>query len=225
MKTLKSLSWPLLLAWALLFVALLNDARAEPRIEAGVGMSRTNPQPNGTWYQEGFPYTLDLTKKSFYLGLREQITPTVSAHINYVNFGVLHADAMATPVDANYDPVSQSCIGPCVAQSHFVGSGRSDGVKFALQWNPNGFGLIGGLFVFKPRWQTTVYNWTWAADVPTRTIEHSIKSQWVVRPVIGVAYRKDAWEMRLEQYFNKPYSSTETGIARSTTMLTLGYTF
>lgn len=207
-------------------VVLCLPARAW-NLEGGMGFSQTQRQPNGTWYQEGFPYALDLRKSSWFMGVREQITPTISAHVAYVSFGILHADAIATPVDANYNPATHSCIGPCVAQSRFVGSGRSDGLKIAAEWRPDGdgFGLIGGLFLFRPRWHTTVYNWTPAYDVPPRTIEHSIKQRWTIRPVIGVAYQNDNWTIRLEQYFNKPYDSTNTGIAKSTTMLSLGFSF
>lgn len=207
-------------------------------LEAGLGFSKTEKQPNGTWYQEGFPYTLDLKKKSFYIGARHQIRPDLSAHINYVHFGVLHADAIAT-TDDNYDPATHGCVGgKCVAQSHFVGSGLSDGIKFAAEWDPyeNGFGLIGGLFLFHPRWCTTVYDWTLSTDMPPSTIQHCIKNRWTIRPVIGVAYRVKetgpgwmSWfkgaEFRLEKYYNAPYDSSNTGIGKSTIMLSVGFPF
>lgn len=210
-----------------IFLALCAMTAHAVEFEAGLGVAQTQRQDNGTWYQEGFPYSLDLTKKAFYLGVREQITPTVSAHVDYVNFGILHTDAIAT-TDDNYDPVAHGCKGTCVAQSHFVGSGRSDGLKVAAQWMPGGdkgFGLIGGVFLFKPSWKVTVYDWTLAYDMPPRTIQHSIQSRWTLRPVIGVSYRIDRFDLRLEHYFNKPYDSVNTGITKSTTMLSLGYSF
>lgn len=210
-----------------LILALCALSAHAVQFEAGLGVSHTQPQPNGTWYQEGFPYQLDLNHASWYIGVREKIDDRLSVHVDYVSFGIIHADAIATPVDANYNPATHSCVGGCVAESRFVGSGRSDGLKVAAQWAPNdnGFSLIGGLFVFRPRWHTMVYNWTPSVDIPPRTIEHSIKQRWTVRPVIGVAYRKGGWELRLEQYFNKPFDSTDTGLTKGTTMLSVGYSF
>lgn len=213
------------LIFAMLSALCINAGAVE--LEMGLGVSRTQPQPNGTWYQIGFPYTLDLTKTSWYIGVREQVTPDWSMHADYVSFGVLHADAIAT-TDADYNASTHACNAtPCIAQSHFVGSGRSDGIKLAAQWKPEGqgFGLIGGLFLFKPRWHTTVYDWTISRDMVPSTIEHSIKQRWTARPVIGISYTADRWQLRVEQYFNKPYDSTNTGLARGTTMLSVGYSF
>jgi len=212
---------------ALIAAALTALAANAVEFEAGLGISQTHKQPNGTWYQEGFPYSLDLRKKSFYLGVRHQLTPQFSIHADYVNFGVLHSDAIATPGDSNYDAVNHSCVGACVAQSRFVGSGRSDGLKVAANWmpRPDGFGVIAGAFLFKPSWAVTVYDWKQSADQPGQTIQHSIQSKWVLRPVVGINYRIDKVDIRLEHYFNKPYSSSETGITRSTTMLSVGGVF
>jgi hypothetical protein len=148
-----------------------------------------------------------------------------------VNFGVLHVDAIATPVDSNYNPANKPpCNGPCIAESRFVSSGRNEGVKLAVNWSPwsenqEGFGAIAGVILFRQPWNTTVYDWKQSADTQGITIQNSIKKVWTLRPVIGVAYKKDQWEVRLEQYFNKPYSSVNTGITKSTTMLSVGYSF
>ena len=211
-----------LLAMAL--AALLCPLAGAWQVEGGVGYSHTTPQPNGTWYQEGFPYKLDLNKASWYVGVKDKIDEDKVLHINYVSFGIIHADAIAT-TDDNYNATTHSCNGKCVAQSHFVGSGRSDGLKIAVEKLNGNWGFIGGGFLFKPRWHTTVYDWTLAYDMPPRTIEHSIKQNWTLRPMVGVAYHVDSWEVKLEHYFNKPYDSTNTGLTHGTTMLSLGYSF
>lgn len=219
-----------IIATAVCSIGLLCSANAL-EFEGGIGVANTQPQPNGTWYQEGFPYSMDLTKKAFYIGVKEKIAPNASVHLDYVNFGVLHVDAIATPVDSNYNPANRPpCNGPCIAESRFVSSGRSDAIKLAVNWSPwsenqEGFGVITGAILFNQGWGTTVYNWKQSKDSPGITIQNYISRRWTLRPVIGVAYKKDQWEVRLEQYFNKPYSSVNTGIAKSTTMLSVGYSF
>lgn len=209
---------------------LIGSANAL-EFEGGIGIAKTSPQPNGTWYQEGFPYTMDLTKKAFYIGVKHKVAPNASVHIDYVNFGVLHVDAIATPVDSNYNSLNKPpCNGPCVAESRFVSSGRNDGIKLAVNWSPwsvnqEGFGVISGVILSNQGWDTTVYNWKQSADSPGITIYNHIKREWVLRPMFGVAYKMDQWEVRLEKYFNKPYSSVNTGITKSTTMLSVGYSF
>ena len=210
-------------------LAIAPVAYAEPRIEFGLGYAQGHKMPDNTWYQKGFPYSMDLRSASWSLGVTDDITPTLRYHVKYVAFGVAKTDALATPVDDNFlAGATPPCKGECVAVSRFVGSGRSDGIAAMLEKHTTGeieYGVSGGLFVFQPTWDVTVYNWKQRAEDPGITIQHSIKKNIVVRPVVGFNVRKGDWDFRVEHYFNKAFSSAETGVVKSTTNVSVVYRF
>jgi hypothetical protein len=70
--------------------------------EIGVGVSKFSLTENGTWYQEGFPYGVNLYSPAISLGIKADITDSVSIRAGYENLGQVTSSALASASDANY---------------------------------------------------------------------------------------------------------------------------
>jgi hypothetical protein len=207
------------------------SAFAAPQIEVGLGFAAAQKEADGTWFQEKFPYQVDLRTKTWSIGVTDDINEDWRWHVAYVNLGKYSADAIAT-TDADYNPnKTPACNAtPCVAQTRFVGNGTTNGLKATAEWHTKGdiqYGVSFGLFAFKPTWDEVLTDWT---DSPTRPVVpgplyHSIQSKWSVRPTFGVGIRKGDWEGRLDYYNTHTYSSQDVTIMKSVTTLSLIYRF
>ncbi len=202
---------PLKFLAALLLAALTTAAHAAS-FEAGIGASQFDTSGNTVWYQQGFPYSLSLRSHALMLGVTGDLTPRVAWHVDYVNLGGVHTDAIATPVDSNYNPATQSCNGPCVAQSRFVGNGADQGFTATLEphidWRGWRFGAEAGVFLSLPTWEVTVYNWKLDPSQPSQTITASHRVHWQRGPVIGVSIARGAWGLQIRRYFDATTGDT-----------------
>jgi len=176
-------------------------------LEVGIGFNNAHIAPNGTWYQEGFPYSVNLKSKIWSIGVSDDINRNWKWRVEYVNLGIFRSDAIATPVDANYNPNNNPpCNGPCVAESRFVGNGSANGISTLVEYHTTGdiqYGISGGINWSYKIWRESVYGWTWSRDVPGKTIDVSIPERLTPNLTFGVSIKKENHELRLDQYFNR----------------------
>lgn len=202
------------------------------RVEGGIGYDYGVVQGNGIWYQEGFPYTLNLNHPTWMVGITGKVNRYMDWHIDYQNLGISRSDSLDTPDDANYNPAnSPPCNGPCVAISNYVGSGSANGIKLLLDFHtletPHKpvFGVSVGPYIFKPIWRETVYNWKGAADQPGRTITWSTENKFLTGNVVGVFMRYDDLELRLERIVARCTPAGQECLWKSFTNLSVIYRF
>jgi hypothetical protein len=206
-------------------------AFAGPSVEVGLGYASAQPYPTGTWYQEGLPYTLNTKSKTWMIGVTDDINQNLRWHVDYVNLGHYSSDAIAT-TDPDYNPsLSPPCnASPCVAQTRFIGSGTTNGVKATLEYHTKGdieWGFSAGVFAFKPIWNETLYNWTDSSTRPVvpGPLYHSVSNPITFRPTLGVSAKKGNFETRLDFYNTQSYGAENATLMRINYTLTLVYHF
>lgn len=217
-------------AWALIFAA---SAAHAVDFEMAVGASKYSDVGNMTWYQEGLPHDLRLVTPAIQVGATGAITSWLDWHAGYAYLGQVKTDAIATPDDANYDPVAKQCRGECIAHSRFMRSGDVHGIYLTLEphvdykgWR---FGVHAGPFLHVSRWKMRVDNWIPAVGHEPRTIEVSHKSKIGLGAVVGVSMSRGNWSVQYQRFYDKPKSDEPNGdfppIWRHTDMLSVRYRF
>ena len=197
--------------------------------EAGVGASTFDDHGNGTWYQEGFDHTLKLKSPALMVGLTGEATNWLRWHADYVYVGTVSSNALATPVDSNYNQQTHACNGSCVAMSRFVGGGNLNGVKLTLEphfdyrgWQ---FGAEFGPFIYRPTWRETVYNWVPGPGVEPSTIEVKTNQSIHVGAVVGASVSYKRLSVVYNHFFATARGTQFPPIWKSADMLMLSYRF
>jgi hypothetical protein len=129
-------------------------------IEAGIGFTQFKRNVNGTWYQEAFPYELDLNSVAWSIGVSHKFNGWPRIRAEFVDLGDASAFALAVPNDHNYNPNDNSCNVKCLPLATYKSSGDVRGV--ALSVAPEfkistytGYLELGAYF-FKPRYKAVV---------------------------------------------------------------------
>jgi hypothetical protein len=215
----------------LLILSLLAPTAHAVDLELAVGASHYKEMPNGFWYQEGLPHTLDLTSAAAQVGATGAILPWLDWHADYVWLGRVKSDAIATPDDANYNPQTHSCRGECIARSRFVGNGFVHGVALTLEphfdyqgWR---FGVSAGPFIYRAAWNETVYDWVGSPSDQPHTISVNQRQKWNVGKVIGVSVSRGPITLQYQRFFDQPRSDEAhgdfPGLWRHTDMVSIKY--
>lgn len=198
------------------------------RFEASIGRDVASTQGNGAWYQEGFPYTLDLKNTTWSVGITGKYNERVDWHIDYQNLGIFRSNAYATPVDSNYNPNNNPpCNGPCVAVSNFITNGSANGIKFLVDYHtlekPNSpvFGLSAGPYVFRPVSGIEVRDWKQNIGDPGQTVYARNNGDLKLGAVFGGFVRYDDFEVRLEYILAKCTPSAQACLWKNITNLSL----
>lgn len=206
-------------------------------VEVGVGMSMYKPVGNMMWYQEGFPYKLDVRDVGAQVGITGNAWQSgrfgIDWGASYVYLGRAKSDAVATPMDENYSPQEKSCIGECVAMSRFVGSGNVQGVALTLmpyvEHNGWKFGVLAGPFFYVARWDVTVYNWIPGPGHEPRTITAHYRPRLNVGALVGAQVSRGNWTLRYQRFFDRPSGDDTPGnfkvLWKHTDMLSVHYRF
>lgn len=208
------------------------------RVEIGAGEATYNTIGNGIWYQDGFEHTLNLKSRTFLIGLRGELTSSITWHADYVNLGRASVDSWDTPVDANYNVSTENhCNGKCLPLVHVLGSGTVQGLALTLEPHTTRrglrFGIEAGPFLFFPTWNMTVPNWQAATGAATNVQWEAsgggLYSNSDYRPqigaVIGVSVERGVWGLRYRHYFDKTNGGTFPAIWKSTDTLMVTYQF
>ncbi|MDT6962947.1 hypothetical protein QTN24_15725 [Cupriavidus sp. SZY C1] len=223
----------LLLSVALIASTLFPLAAHALDFEVGAGVARYTTRGNMMWYQEGFPHTLDLNAPAFEAGLADNFYQNgrfgIDWHASYVYMGNVHSDAIATPVDSNYDKVNKTCFGECYAMSRYVANGHNQGIKLTIEPNYTymgwRFGLEAGAYIFRPTWHATVYDVPPCKTCEPQTLNVASDSRIQVAPVVGVSIGRGGFSVAALHYFNKTRGDPTFPIWKSTTTLMLKYRF
>lgn len=204
---------------AIAALALAETAKAaDIRPEIGFGINHYEPQSDGTWYQLGKPHQLRLNAQTFTFGvtgpLVERDESGIDWHVDYIDFGGASSHCVCTPLDSNYDNrahVMRADAVP-VPDSIFVGHGHARGLLFKAtawkQWKGFRVGLSAGLAPYRQTWHETVYNWTYSAEVPTRTVRVDATQHWELAGMVGVSLSRGRYTVAFDHYdmpFRRPF--------------------
>lgn len=202
-------------------------------VEIGAGVAHYNARGNGMWYQEGFPYKLDLNAPVVEAGLAGNVLDRgrfgLDWHATYVYMGDARSDAVATS-DENYNAAARGCRGTCDFQSRFVGHGGLQGLRFTLEptytYNRWRFGIEAGVFVYRPRWHVTVYNRPAETDYET-THAFQVAGDTSIRvtPVIGASIGRGNVSLAYLYYVNASSGAPYHSLWNSVHTLTIRYRF
>lgn len=151
------------------FTALLCLQAYAMDVEASVGASKLSKGPNGTWYQEGFPYTLSLKSESLSFGVKNKINETTYWRAGYLYFGRASSEAVATASDENYSGVAPTyCNGRCWDMSHWYGTSHINGIyagvvkevlKLPVMGEEVPLSVEGGIYAYIATWTMTIPDW------------------------------------------------------------------
>ena len=214
-------------------LAACSVAHAVPRLEMGIGVTQFQDRGNMTWYQEGLPHKLQLNSPNVEIGITDNWEYGrfgVAYHLAAVHMGYVKTDAVATPDDANYDPVAKGCKGECLAHSNFTGRGSNFGVRATIEpyvtYNGWRVGIEGGVYYSKNIWKMTVYDWRgiYPGEEEKRTIRVDDRAGWMATPVVGVTIGKGNFDVSYKHYWHK--SNAEfPAIWRGMNTITVRYKF
>lgn len=140
-----------------------------------LGLSHFSLAPNGTWYQEGFPYEVTQTVPSISVGI-----DTKYFELGYTYLGKVKSSAEATASDADYNDGP-----PYWPLSHWNGSGDVSGLYAGGHVGP----ITVGAYVYKPTWKMDIPDWRHCAECQPQhlTVWHDPK--WEVTPYVKVQYK------------------------------------
>ena len=223
------LAWAALILGALGVLAIRTASAAQ--IEVGAGIAHASTNGNGTWWQSGFPHTLQLTQPAIELGVTGRFTPYMAWHVDAVSLGRYASNSEDVLPDANYSPTSPThCNGPCNPLANFIGSGYVSGVQALVALHTAGswrFGIEAGPFLYHETWRLDVPNWY----EPNGT-HYDIRtdgSQWAVGTVIGATLAHGQWQIALRRYCDSKGFPGHVGnwppLWSGQTVLMVGYQF
>ena len=209
-----------LLGVFILCVVLLMIPNADAQeVEVGIGISQYKDRGDGYWVQEGFQNKLSLKAPSLELGVTGNILSYeivgVDWAIDWNYLGVVHTQALATPSDPNYNPITKKCNGNCWKLSNFVGSGHDQGVSFVARpyviyesWRV-GFEI--GPYIHKNTWSEAVYDWHGTEFGPMSTVNVKSNEKLQLDYVIGFNVSKGNYTLKYQYFKNQSYKDDPYG--------------
>lgn len=196
---------------AALLLAASVPVCARVHLEIGAGIAQASPRHSGTWYQDGYPYTLKTSSPVAEVDLRWQIRPGLDLITGLIGLGSYSSDSQDNPSDAAYAAHVKLPL------SHYVGSGSVWGVQALLErtWGDTWqVGLKGGLLAYHETWRIDVADWYPSDPVGTHTWYkprevvngynigpiiplHTNDQRWAVGAIVGVTLRHRDWPVSL----------------------------
>lgn len=186
-----------LIAIALMFPFMASAVN----LELSVGMNQYKLISDGTWYQEAFPYDLDLRSEAWAIGISHKFEKWPLLRAEYVSLGMARTEAWAVPSDLNYNPNTHACVGECLPLAKFYSKGDVKGIalSFAPEWNvgPASVFIEGGLYIYQPTYQGSVY--CCQGDVSMTgpyTVKHNSQTSYTYLFGVGVRYKNVDFSIR-----------------------------
>ena len=197
---------------------MIPNADAQ-EVEVGIGISQYKDRGDGYWVQEGFQNKLSLKAPSLELGVTGNILSYgvvgVDWAIDWNYLGVVHTQAMATPSDPNYNPITKKCNGNCWKLSNFVGSGHDQGVSFVarpyVSYESLRIEFELGPYIHKNTWSETVYDWHGTEFGPMATVNVKSDGKWQLDYVIGFNVSKGNYTLKYQYFKNQSYKDDPYG--------------
>ena len=156
--------------------------------EIGTGVTQYEKQPNGVWYQNGFPSDMDMTGTAISIGVSKQYG-SLRYRIEYLSLGQVMSNANAT-TDQNYSPHYVSTCGSTCEVNKFQGWGDVWGTVFSVSRPVHAFGLPlyaeGGLWAYVPKWRVEVYSLPPNPEL-IASVKHDPKLE--IGPMLGFGIR------------------------------------
>lgn len=115
--------WPML--WVLLCATPAQASDFYLNLGVGASLMQRTTQ-NGTWFQEGQPYSMQLTDVAGRLGVGYHLTPDWALELNALSFGQATSAGFAVP-DEYYEPHAKRAKANAPAPNHFDARQRSYG--------------------------------------------------------------------------------------------------
>ncbi len=184
-------SWPnaitLLASPSIFAVALLFPGKAEAvQGEIDLGVSHFSLGPNGVWYQQGHPYSAQLTVPSAGLGVRSDGKPGLGWRAGYLFLGRVTSTAQASASDDDYNSGANAW-----PTSTYNGSGAVQGgyagllYRFMIGNVP--LELEGGAYGYLATWQVNVPDWRRCQTCSPESVTVTHKQEFKVTPYVGIA--------------------------------------
>lgn len=174
--------------------------------DIGFGYTHFGHQPNGIWYQEGFPYKITLDTPSVSVGARGKINDTWGWRAGYINLGRAEVHSQVLADETVYNPSSPThCNGPCwpLSQLHAVGDVQGLYATVNPQFQYWGINWVGeaGLFLYRPSWVVDIPVWYTNPAGPPDSTRFTRKVTWQPGVTLGIGFRfKDAFTFMLNRY-------------------------
>jgi hypothetical protein len=221
------------LVGALLAVPLAAQAVG---IEAELGVAYFADRGDGFWYQEGFPHILKLQSPAVSVGITgdaiRQGQYGLAWHASYVYMGKVLSEALATPLDQNYNLKTKSCNGECLPLAKWHGSGFSHGLRLTLEpyihvygWR---VGLEAGYYISKNFWRMEITGVQTHPTVPPRDFLGYDDGGWRAYHTFGASIGRGNFDIVLRHYRNQSHADPSAkfpAIWSQTTTFTVRYKF
>ena len=187
-------------------------------IEAGIGGSAYKQAPDGYWYQEAFPHTLNLTAPMIEVGITGNLFQRgrygLDYHLGWAWLGTVHTDVQAVPDDANYNTTTKSCNGPCLPLARFKGSGHDQGFYATLEPHVNvgqwRFGVEAGPYLHRVTWTEDVSDVVRWGQGPY-SIHAAYSSGWNLGYVLGASISRGPLTLSYQYFDNSGKRGDEFG--------------
>ena len=159
------------------------------------GVSRFTKQNDGVWYQEAFPYKIDLTAPAVGIRYTSDFTDGDGWTAGYMHLGRVTSHALAValdgrnPDDGGYNAAAKGCNGKCWPLSTWNGAGDVQGFylgyvrKFAPEW-----AWEGGVYLYRPTWVMDIPDWIPERDATPRHIRVEHHAYWQPGPYVGIRW-------------------------------------
>jgi hypothetical protein len=195
--------WALLLVFALLALATLRPATAEPpiRFEAQVGQCEHGRAADGVWWSSYYVHQFDLRSTCWQLSASRAVGTWRGNHygwrLGYVDLGRIKARANFTYIEPQYpgengagckfastkDPAG--CLGTGHMRQHTRGltvGGFAE--RPVAGWT---LGIEGGAYFYYSRFESTVVSIPDASQIPAYT---HVYGDWLATPYVGLTARR-----------------------------------
>lgn len=173
--------------------------------ETLLGVSRFTKQNDGVWYQEAFPYKIDLTAPSVGFRYTEDADRDgLGWTAGYVHLGRVtsHAKAVAldgrNPDDGGYNAATKGCNGKCWPLSTWNGTGDVQGFYLGAvkQLNPD-WAVEGGVYLYRPTWVMDIPDWIPERDAAPRHLRVEHHAFWQPGPYVGLRWKPQGQPLSL----------------------------
>lgn len=178
--------------------------------EIGAGISKYNAQGDNVWYQQGMPHSLGLSAPVLSAGFTGPVYTRekwgVDWHADYVSLGHVSSDCDCTPMDQNYSTATHKKLNLYnVPDAQFVGNGNAQGVALTLEpyFRYSGWriGVEGGVFIYRPAWDVTVYDWSPGPGVAPSTISAHTPRSLQTGKVAGISIGRGNFTVAYQHYW------------------------
>lgn len=198
-------------------------------LEFGTGWQISKDMGDGTWFQQGGPYTRRMNSPTFLAGLTGDLWQrgnfSARYHADYVYFGGLEAGCQCVP-DNQYNPQAHVRViasGQNPSLYNFTGGGHVQGIPVTLDigysWSGWRFAAEAGAWAYWQAWHVT------AAPVGGESYNLSHRTSLQFGYVAGARIERGPFSLSYRYYSVRANWNPNPGIVTGTQMLMVVYRF